>query len=88
MIERVAMAIHLSYRADNVTLMSWGRIDKRRRAQAMNAARAAVAAMREPTEAMEIRGGAVDWDEHLTIGGINATLVWRHMIDDALREDI
>lgn len=46
-------------------------------------ARAAIAAMREPTEAME-KAGARTWDDDLCTE-TNALNMWRAMVDEALR---
>lgn len=46
----------------------------------IQAARAAIAAMREPTDAMVDRGLGHQWTEH------TAPSVWKAMIDEALKE--
>jgi hypothetical protein len=75
MVERVAKAIY-----ENETWKSWeheGRIDPWRDAYIV-AAQAAIAAMREPTEAMLKVG---------EYGAIKPAFVWGIMIDAALGED-
>lgn len=47
-------------------------------------ARAAIKAMREPTEAMERAGDIPGWDDAVSIG--HSADVWRAMIDAALSE--
>lgn len=53
-------------------------------------ARAAIAAMRKPTEAMKYKGGkieagAVEWNGQDPINEDAAAEVWRAMIDEALK---
>jgi hypothetical protein len=77
MIERVARAI-----ADNLySADPYDEMVKDRRAnyRIQSVARAAIAAMREPTEAMSQAGGGEQGDPFM------ANVVWRRMIDEAKR---
>ncbi len=75
MIERVAEAIEALGYANGRTVM-------------LEIARVAIAAMREPTETMLKAGnedGAWLWDTDNALDGSDAMLIWRAMIDEALR---
>ena len=92
MIKRVATALRQSDYTDcepeNVMIPIWCYFDQ---------ARAAIAAMREPTGAMYMAGGIVSPSAHLadkdykpygtrTIGDMAAKAAWEKMIDAALEE--
>jgi len=105
MIERVARAILISDGSDIITaddewpnaLAGWRETPEIYEdvTEAMRRARAAIAAMREPTEAMCDAGAQADmpggrWGESTfresTIDGADAAAAWAAMIDAALRE--
>lgn len=81
MIERVARAIYYSQRAATAREKDqWGKAGEMQRAGYLADARAAIQAMRTPTEAMRAAwSGPEPWDD-------DAKSVWHAMIDAALKE--
>jgi hypothetical protein len=83
MIERVAKAIDTVLGDDHESLsieMGCGSLSKEMRAEAMaKAARAAIEAMREPTDAM------VDIDSIIMLPTKKNYRIWQAMIDEALK---
>jgi len=78
MVERVAKAAHDKLFTDCINRSDWPTTNCSINANGFrDAARAAIAAMREPTEEMARCGG---------IGREDAQGVWRRMIDAALKE--
>jgi hypothetical protein len=88
MVERVARALHASQRrerailTDGIDLNGWDALLPRERDGFMRAARAAIAAMREPTEAMLERVT----DPHGDLPRSACEYVWKGMIGAALGE--
>ena len=88
-VESVARAIHEALRGDRpgtsdsdinpLKPPEWGDLKPYYRALACHQARAAISAMREPTEAMKTAwNGPKPWDQ-------DALEVWQAMIDEALK---
>jgi len=84
MIKRVARAIFVA--ADDAH-NTWPTPDH---PECVKMARAAITAMREPTEAMIKRGDEVEWydgdDRLMSAGAYNAEKIFQAMIDTALAE--
>ena len=94
MIERVAEAIYYSQRAATAREKDqWGKAGEMQRAGYLADARAAIEAMRTPTEAM-VKEGLEEgrWEISLGVGGEHAVMfesaprtMWEAMIDRALK---
>ena len=89
MVERVARAIVSNNHENNPFVAQWDEQPWHGKVLAMSAARAAIAAMREPTaemynvpqwECIEVGDDVVSPDE--------AVEIWQAMIDEALRDDM
>lgn len=80
MVERVARAIYVAEKERERTVMPAGE-------HYAEIARAAIAAMREPTEAMVERTAMQGESPAITAGGSRARIphYWRLMIDEALK---
>lgn len=83
LIERVAMAIHRVGGDAVLAGMSWEDAPEANREQARREARAAIEAMREPTDLMT-RAGSLEGPEGFD--GWFAEKVWQRMIDKALSD--
>ena len=79
MIERVAKAIALD------DCQTWNELDAVNRGMFLSFARAAIAAMREPTEAM-LEAGTITVSKTgvISISTQDAARIWRAMVDAAL----
>lgn len=84
MVERVAKAQWDLDRASGGR-PAWGDADHEHRSAAMELARAAIEAMREPTEGMIDAGADADAPEWGGIGLMAALTAWCLMIDEALK---
>ena len=85
MVERVARALHTAHYARGRGLgPSWDSIDRFEREMWMFSARAAIAAMREPTEAMKSCHEEVHWGYSCHVCG-GLTEGWYKMFDEALK---
>jgi len=76
MVERVAKAIHQERFGGKLI---WGHYPDSEKA-CLEEARAAVEAMREPTESMISKGY-----DHVDYGGAHIESAWRAMVDEALK---
>lgn len=84
-VERVAVAIFKRARDES----DWSEISEDERHQWRADARAAIAAMREPTETMPMAGFHAAFetsDEPVYVGDHEIRKMWRAMIDDALAD--
>lgn len=82
MLEKVARAIHRAdYNSDDASDFGWD-ADKELR---MDQARAAIEAMREPDEAMDL--AAVHAESFRSLGLLKTRRIWQAMIDEALKGD-
>lgn len=79
MVEKVARAIYAAYGFH----LSWGEASFTWRDQCLKQGRAAIEAMREPTDEMSCAGLDFDDDDGKTL---IVSTVWQAMIDAALKE--
>lgn len=79
MIERVARAIYLARNGQGAR--PWSLLTKAHRTPYLGDARAAIEAMREPTEGMLDKGAVAEGDGNLAQQALN---IWAAMIDAAL----
>lgn len=84
MIERVAKAIWEKHRA-MLLGEEWEELDRFTTERYRGYASAAIAAMREPTEAMEIAGHGTAIDVDGTTHMVSAKACWQAMVDEALK---
>lgn len=86
MVEKVARAIvgAMYHPQPDMSGDIWKAVSPRHRRDATDAARAAIEAMREPTEAMKDAGSYFDHDGDGGISAYEAADVWSGMIDAAL----
>lgn len=84
MVERVARAI---YETDPVGVRPWADAPTSNREDCLVCARAAIAAMQEPTVEMTDAAQKLDWRGPIADAMPGATLcfLWREMIDEALK---
>ena len=86
LIERVAIAIAHAMEADmpKFTQLPWDRMSVPAKAAHCRRARAAIEAMRDPTEEMDMAG--VNADSFRSLGLLKARRIWGDMIDAALKD--
>lgn len=81
LIERIAGTIWTAWRGPEEWGGAWAKVSDRSRSTGLAMGRAAILALREPTEAMIAAGYAAEVNGQATAG------IWRAMIDAALRDD-
>lgn len=92
MIERVARAIRKAYHEHHkMPMRDWDRIDDEPKDEWLAMSRAAIGAMREPTEAMTKKASSFEVDfnsgGYVDLGSLysdGAVAVWQSMIDEGL----
>ena len=84
MIERVAREVHRLHPDSLVSVVAWKNLTLDERDECIEIARAAIKAMREPTEKMQIDAG--DLGDGLGLTAEVVCLLWQAMIDEILKD--